>query len=108
MTSYIYGSVKISDFIPNNRHLREGTWIPYDLKSRGVERRFFSREQMLPQRKKNGFSLYRRTGWQKMDLLQQPNFVGTATSIDAIYPAIIRAMVRKSDFTALQRSMAHC
>ena len=34
---------------------KQGTWVPYDLKPRDVERRFFACEQLLHWQKKKGF-----------------------------------------------------
>ena len=34
---------------------KQGTWDPYDLKPRDVERRFFACEQLLQRQKKEGF-----------------------------------------------------
>ena len=34
---------------------KQGTWVPYDLKSRDVERRFFACEQLLQREKMKGF-----------------------------------------------------
>ena len=34
---------------------KQGTWVPYDLKPRDVERRFFACEQLLQRQKRKGF-----------------------------------------------------
>ena len=34
---------------------KQGTWVPYDLKLRDVERRFFACEQLLQRQKRKGF-----------------------------------------------------
>lgn len=34
---------------------KQGTWVPYDLKPRNVERRFFACEQLLQRQKRKGF-----------------------------------------------------
>ena len=34
---------------------RQGNWVPYDLKSRDVERRFFACEQLLQRQNRKGF-----------------------------------------------------
>ena len=34
---------------------KQGTWVPYDLKSREVERRFIAYQQLLERQKRKGF-----------------------------------------------------
>ena len=51
---------------------KQGTWVPYDLKPRDVERRFFACKQLLQRQKKEGFSSSHCDEWWKMDSLQQP------------------------------------
>ena len=41
---------------------KQGTWVPYDLKPRDVERRFFACEQLLQQQKRKGFLHHIVTG----------------------------------------------
>ena len=44
---------------------KQGTWVPYDLKPRDVEHRFFACEQLLQRQKREGFLQRIVTGDEK-------------------------------------------
>jgi len=49
---------------------KQGNWVPYELKPRNVERRFFTCEQLIQRQQRKGFS---DCDWRReVDILRQP------------------------------------
>ena len=49
---------------------KQGNWMPYELKPRDIERRFFTCEQLIQRQQRKGFFA---SDWRgEMDILRQP------------------------------------
>ena len=44
---------------------KQGNWVPYELKPRDVERRFFTCEQLIQRQQRKGFLHWIVTGGEK-------------------------------------------
>jgi len=49
---------------------KQGNWVPYKLKPRDIERRFFTCEQLIQRQQRKGFLHRIVTG--KVDIVRQP------------------------------------
>ena len=61
---------------------KQGTWVPYDLKPRDVERRFFACEQLLQPQERKGFSNPKRR-----KLWGLPGHASTSSALQNIHAA---------------------
>jgi len=59
---------------------KQGNWVPFELKSRDVERRFFTYEQLIQRQQKKGFLHRIVTGDEKWIFYDNPRRKNTTLS----------------------------